>query len=119
MNNIIETRKKVYQNFPKENLEISLANMVLLYNINQDDYQNLIETTKKFLLKTMNLVYNKEFIWTDTFLEDNDELITNLPNKTPNGIINPKFETTPEFEQVQKAAIKILDRKSTRLNSSH
>jgi len=109
MNAIIETRKKVYQNFPKENLEVSLADMVLLYNINQNDYQNLIEATKAFLLKTMSLVYNKEFIWTDTFLEDNDELITNLPNKTPNGIINPKFETTPEFEQVHKAAIKILN----------
>ena len=46
MNTIIETRKKVYQNFPKENLEVSLADMVLLYNINQNDYQNLIEATK-------------------------------------------------------------------------
>jgi len=49
MNTIIETRKKVYQNFPKENLEVSLADMVLLYNINQNDYQNLIEATKAFL----------------------------------------------------------------------
>ena len=73
MNTIIETRKKVYQNFPKENLEVSLADMVLLYNINQNDYQNLIEATKTFLLKTMSLVYNKEFIWTDTFLEDNED----------------------------------------------
>ena len=69
MNNIIENRKKVYQNFPKENLEANLADMVLFYNINENDYNELIEATKTFLLKTMSLAYGKEFVWTDTFLE--------------------------------------------------
>jgi hypothetical protein len=101
MNNIIETRKKVYQNFPKENIDANLADMVLFYNINENDYSKLIEATKTFLLKTMSLAYGKEFIWTDTFLEDHDELITNLPNKTPNGIVNPKKETINEFEEIQ------------------
>jgi len=101
MNNIIENRKKVYQNFPKENLSDNLSDMVLFYNISDNDYNELIEATKNFLLKTMTLVYNKEFIWSDTFLEDHDELINNLPNKTPNGILNPKKETTIEFEKIQ------------------
>jgi len=109
MNNIIENRKKVYQNFPKENLEISLADMILFYNINETDYQNLIDATKIFLLKSLTLAYDKEFIWTDTFLEDNDELIMNLPNKTPNGIINPKKETSFEFEKIQIAINNILN----------
>jgi len=109
MNNIIENRKKVYQNFPKESLEASLADMVLFYNINETDYQNLIEATKTFLLKSLTLVYDKEFVWTDTFLEDNDELIMNLPNKTPNGIVNPKKETSFEFEKIQIATNKILN----------
>jgi hypothetical protein len=109
MNNIIETRKKVYQNFPKENLDANLADMVLFYNINENDYNELIEVTKNFLLKTMSLVYNKEFVWTDTFLEDYDDLITNLPNKTPNGIINPKKETTNEFEKIQIVTNNILN----------
>jgi hypothetical protein len=34
--------------------------------------------------------------------EDNDELIMALPNKTPNGIINPKHETVDEFVKIQK-----------------
>jgi hypothetical protein len=54
MNNIIENRKKVYQNFPKENLETSLADMVLFYNINETDYQNLIDATKIFLLRILS-----------------------------------------------------------------
>jgi hypothetical protein len=109
MNNIIENRKRVYQNFPKESLEASLADMVLFYNINETDYQNLIEATKTFLLKSLTLAYDKEFVWTDTFLEDNDELIMNLPNKTPNGIVNPKKETSFEFEKIQIATNKILN----------
>ena len=109
MNNIIENRKRVYQNFPKESLEASLADMVLFYNINETDYQNLIEATKTFLLKSLTLAYDKEFIWTNTFLEDNDELIMNLPNKTPNGIVNPKKETSFEFEKIQIATNKILN----------
>lgn len=109
MNNIIENRKKVYQNFPKENLEANLADMVLFYNINENDYNELIEATKTFLLKTMSLAYGKEFIWTDTFLEDHDELIANLPNKTPNGIVNPKKETTDEFDRIQIAVNNIFN----------
>ena len=103
MNNIIENRKKVYQNFPKENLEMSLEDMVLFYNINETDYQNLIEATKAFLIKSMTLAYNKEFIWVENFLEKYDELIANLPNKTPNGVVNPKNETVNEFEKIQIA----------------
>lgn len=109
MNNIITTRKKVYEDFPKENLETSLSNLVLLYNIEKNNYNNLIEATKNFLLKTMSLNYNKDFVWTDTFLEDNDYLINNLPNKTPNGLLNPKKETSKEFEQIQISLNKILE----------
>jgi len=108
MNNIIETRKKVYQNFPKKNIDANLADMVLFYNIDKNDYDELIEATKIFLLKTLSLAYDKKFTWTDTFLEDHDELITNLPNKTPNGIINPKKETITEFEKIQISVNNIL-----------
>jgi hypothetical protein len=110
MNNIIENRKKVYNGFPKENLEMSLADLVLFYNIEKNDYDELIDATKNFLLKTMYLVYNKDFTWTDTFLEDNDDLINNLPNKTPNGLLNPKNETSKEFEQIQITVNKILNK---------
>ena len=84
MNNIIETRKQVYKDFPKENLEISLSNLVLFYNIPENDYLDLVSNVKAFLLKSLSLVYNKEFVWTEDFLEIHDELIMNLPNKTPN-----------------------------------
>jgi hypothetical protein len=109
MNNIIENRKKVYNGFPKENLEMSLADLVLFYNIEKNDYDELIDATKNFLLKTMYLVYNKDFTWTDTFLEDNDDLINNLPNKTPNGLLNPKKEIVKEFEQIQIELNNILN----------
>jgi hypothetical protein len=108
MNNIIENRKKVYQKFPEANLSASLSGMVLLYDINQADYSELIEATKNFLLKSMSLVYGKEFVWTPDFLEKNDQLINNLPNKTPNGVVNPKRETVADFEKIQIAANKIL-----------
>jgi len=38
MNNIIENRKKVYSNLPKEKLDNSLSNIVLLYNIDPIKY---------------------------------------------------------------------------------
>ena len=98
MNNIIENRKKVYYNFPKEKLNKSLSDLVLLYNIDKNKYNELIEATKLFLLKSMKIAYNKEFIWTDTFLEEYDDLINTLPNKTPNGLLNPKKEIIKEFE---------------------
>jgi len=108
MNNIIETRKKIYRDFPKENLEVSLNDIVLAYNINDNDYNQLIDNIKTFVIKSLTLVNNKNFIWNDTFLEDNDELINNLPNKTPNGIINPKKETINEFNDIQISINKIL-----------
>ena len=92
MNNIIETRKQVYKNFPKDNLEISLSDLVLFYNISENDYLDLISNVKSFLLKSLSLVYNKEFVWTEDFLEIHDELIMNLPNKKTNGIINPTLK---------------------------
>jgi hypothetical protein len=108
MNNIIENRKKIYRNFPKENLEISLNDIVLIYNINGDDFNQLIDAIKVFLIKSLSLVNNKDFVWSDTFLQDNDELISNLPNKTPNGIINPKKETINEFNNIQISINNIL-----------
>ena len=66
MNNIIETRKKVYINLPKINLqEISTPGSVLFYNINENLYSDLIESVKEYLLTTLSLIYNKEFIWSD------------------------------------------------------
>jgi hypothetical protein len=108
MNNIIETRKQVYKNFPKDNLEISLSDLVLFYNISENDYLDLILNVKSFLLKSLSLVYNKEFVWTEDFLEIHDELIMNLPNKTPNGILNPKLETSEEFTKIQISVNNIL-----------
>ena len=109
MNNIIETRKQVYKNFPKDNLEISLSDLVLFYNISENDYLDLISNVKSFLLKSLSLVYNKEFVWTEDFLEIHDELIMNLPNKTPNGILNPKLETSTEYTKIQVSINNILE----------
>ena len=109
MNNLIELRKKVYENFPKENLNSSSTDIVLFYDINNDDYSALTQATQNFLCKSLSLVYNREFTWTDTFLEDNDKLIMELPNKTPNGIVNPKSETSAEFVEIQKAVNNIFN----------
>ncbi len=107
MNNLIEQRKKVYKNLPHTGE--SMENIVLFYNILEEDYNELIESVKIFLLKSLSLIYEKEFTWTDSFLEDNNELIMGLPNKTPNGILNPKKETENEFTQVQVKLNKILN----------
>jgi hypothetical protein len=109
MDSIINTRKKIYKNFPKENLEVSLEDIVLSYNIPKDDYINLVESIKTFLLKSLNLVYNKEFVWEDNFLEKHDKLIMDLPNKTPNGIVNPKLETSKEYTDIQVQVNNILN----------
>lgn len=109
MNNLIETRKKVYKNFPAENLNANSSGIVLFYDINNDDYNTLIKATQNFICKSLSLVHEKEFTWTDSFLEDNDELIQKLPNKTPNGVLNPKKETTAEFVEIQKAVNKIFE----------
>ena len=109
MNNLFEVRKKVYENFPKENLDNGSSDIVLFYNISDDDYNTLIKAAQVFLCKSLSLVHKREFIWTDTFLEDNDELIMNLPNKTPNGVVNPKKETIDEFTEIQKAVNNIFN----------
>ena len=57
----------------------------------------------------MSLVYNKEFVWTEDFLEIHDKLIMNLPNKTPNGILNPKLETSTEYTKIQVSINNILE----------
>lgn len=109
MNNLIETRKKVYENFPKENLSVGSSDIVLFYDISDTNYKVLTTATQNFLLKSLSLIHGREFIWTDTFLEDNDDLIQALPNKTPNGILNPKKETSAEFVEIQKAVNNIFD----------
>ena len=108
MKNIIENRKKVYSNLPTTNLNNTLSNIVLPYNISNEKYFKLTKEVQNFLCKCMSLTYNKEFVWNDTFLEDNDELIMSLPNKTPNGILNPKKETSDEFSKIQKILNEIL-----------
>jgi hypothetical protein len=103
---IIEKRKKVYKDFPKKNLNISLEDLVLLYDIEDKDYLKLINSTKLFLLKSINLAYNTKYTLEDfdeDFLTKNREKITSLPNKTPNGIINPKIETKEEYNNLQIA----------------
>jgi len=72
MNNLIETRKKVYENFPQKNLDKNSSGIVLFYNINDANYSALIKATQNFICKSLSLVHNREFTWTDTFLEDND-----------------------------------------------
>jgi len=109
MDGLFETRKKVYENFPKENLDNGSSDIVLFYNISDNDYNTLIKAAQVFLCKSLSLVHGREFTWTDTFLEDNDKLIMNLPNKTPNGVVNPKSETINEFTEIQKAVNNILN----------
>jgi hypothetical protein len=109
MNNLIETRKKVYEDFPKENLNQASSDIVLFYDISDEDYNNLKQATQNFICRSLSLIHGKEFVWNDTFLEDNDELIMALPNKTPNGIINPKHETVEEFVGMQKAINNIFN----------
>ena len=103
MNNIIEQRKKVYKDFPNENLLKNSSEIVPSYKLSNEDYSTLQEVTKDYLLKSLNLSYKQKFTWEDNFLEKNSNLIMNLPNKSPNGIIKPKNELIQEYNNVQKA----------------
>ncbi len=109
MKDLVQIRKRVYENFPKENLSSDTSPIVITYDINSNDYNNLIESTKQFLCKSLSLVYKREFVWTDTFLEDNNHLIVNLTNKTPNGIITPKKENLEEFTKIQESINNIFN----------
>lgn len=109
MNNLISKRKKVYENFPLENLSKESSGIVLFYDIQDSDYNKLVTATQNFILKSLSLVHGKNFEWNDNFLEDNDELIQSLPNKTPNGVLNPKKETINEFIEIQKSINSILN----------
>jgi len=110
MNNIIENRKQVYANLPKTNLQKSSSpGNVLLYNVDKDLYSNLIQSVKEYLLTALSLAYSKEFIWSDSFLEKNNDLIMKLPNKTPNGIIKPKKEIASHFSKIQNNLNNILN----------
>jgi len=110
MKDLVKIRQRVYENFPKENLNINTSPIVVTYDIKSDDYNRLVKATQKFLCKSLSLVYKKEFVWTDTFLEDNNNLIINLPNKTPNGILNPKKETVEEFTEIQTSINNIFNK---------
>ena len=81
MSKLIEQRKKVYSNLPTQNLNGKTSSIVLVYNIDDEDFKKLNISIQNFLCKSLSLVYNKEFVWNDTFLENNDELIIKLPNK--------------------------------------
>jgi hypothetical protein len=110
MNDLVKIRQRVYENFPKENLSVNTSPIVVTYDISTEDYFRLIKSTQNFLCKSLSLVYKKEFVWTDTFLEDNNSLIINLPNKTPNGILNPKKETIEEYIEIQKSINNIFNK---------
>lgn len=110
MNNIIQNRKQVYTNLPKDNLQDeSRAGSVLFYDIKKQLYYSLVESVKEYLLATLALAYDREFIWSDSFLEDHNNLILELPNKTPNGIIKPKKEISSYFTKIQNSLNDILN----------
>ena len=110
MKDLVKIRQRVYENFPLENLNATTSPIVITYDINSDDYNRLVKATQNFLCKSLSLVYKKEFVWSDTFLEDNNNLIVNLPNKTPNGILNPKKETVEEFTEIQNSINNIFNK---------
>jgi hypothetical protein len=110
MKDLVKIRQRVYENFPKENLNATTSPIVITYDINSYDYNRLVKATQNFLCKSLSLVYKKEFVWSDTFLEDNNNLIVNLPNKTPNGILNPKKETVEEFAEIQNSINNIFNK---------
>ena len=97
MNSIIEKRKKVYEDLPKINQKENSSGIVLFYNIDENQYLNLQNAVKEYLIEALTLTYNRSFVWSDTFLEDNNDLIMGLPNKTPNGIIKPKIKKRSQF----------------------
>jgi hypothetical protein len=108
MNNILEIRKNVYNNLTRKNLSEQTSPIVLIYNIATEDYNKIVKATQNFLCKSLSLLYKREFTWTENFLENNDELILKLKNKTPNGVLNPKFETQDEFSDIQFAVNNIF-----------
>ena len=60
MNNLIETRKKVYAHFPQEGKNVNSTDIVLFYDIKDVDYKALIEATQNFICKSLSLVHNKD-----------------------------------------------------------
>ena len=102
MSNLIENRKKVYENLPTENLSVNLGDIVYFHDIGKEDYENLIKSVKDYLLKCFELVYGKKYEWEDNFLEKYSKQIMELPNKTPNGILKPKSENEFEFNEILK-----------------
>jgi len=110
MNSIIEKRKKVYEDLPKINQKENSSGIVLFYNIDENQYLNLQNAVKEYLIEALTLTYNRSFVWSDTFLEDNNDLIMGLPNKTPNGIIKPKKEIASHFTKIQDCINNILNK---------
>jgi hypothetical protein len=105
----IEKRKKVYDDFPKKNCKINLSNIVLFYEIDKNDYEELIESVRNFLVKSLSVFYKKGFIWSDNFLIENIDLIQDISIKTPNGILKPKKETIVEYTDIIKSINKIIN----------
>jgi hypothetical protein len=105
---MLHNREEMYKNFPTNKLKNS-SEILLFYGIENNLYAELQEKIKNFLLKSLSLVYGDHFEWSDNFLIENENLINSLPNKTPNGIINPKKETLQEFTDIHTTLIKILE----------
>jgi hypothetical protein len=105
---IIEKRQRLYSGFPLENLQIGGPKTVSLYDIKYDLYEDLQLKTQAYLLKTLNVFYNKEFTWEAGFLRKNRKFISNLPNLSPNGVIFPRSETIEEFQMIHDSVIEIM-----------
>jgi hypothetical protein len=108
MYNLIEHRKRVYENLPKIKLSNESTDIVLFYDISESNYEKLKKATQEFILKNLSVFYKEKYTWSEDFLEKNESLINSLPSKTPNGVIFPKKETIQEFEEMQRSINQIF-----------
>tara|TARA_E500000178_G_scaffold356701_1_gene437525 strand:- start:137190 stop:138083 length:894 start_codon:yes stop_codon:yes gene_type:complete len=107
---LIKSRAKLYDNFPKENLNF-LASILRSYSVGKSDLDGIKDSVENFIFE--NHKYNSDGVKTELSelsLVGDDfyrQLLTS-PAITPNGIIKPKVETLNLYQEICRSFFSLM-----------
>ena len=106
----LKTREKIYslikKTKPTEDKKIFFS-----WNLDHGDQKKLKLTSLNIIKKNFETFYKEKFYPSDKFINRNIKKISDLPNITPNGLIQPRKELVNQFNILHKKILLILKKK--------
>lgn len=105
-----KSRKKIYSSIKKTVPSID-KDIFFSWKLDNKDEKKLKTAALNIIKHNFEIVYKKKFLIKDNFINKNINKIVNLPNITPNGLVQPRKELAKKFNILHKKILSILIKK--------